>query len=429
MKQTKSIILLATLLISACVVNAADYIGDWRWGADGNSPHNDEAWGNYAQDAYHAAPQNSAVAANGTAEVRYVGGNATDKFFNCGPINELDNAQQVTWTFEDVVFKTGGSTFYTLCGGVHPAAFADLRHKFYISWNGAASFEVSLWKAGDTTRYQTFFTWSPTKDSQTNDIQIVFDGTKGITGNVGLRYRDATQTAWKTTELEWGNNTVTQINDNAKDVCIGKQREGSSTCGNIDMGRVTISTNLPAELRLRPDHDNEVEEINPDVIQDHEGNMYLSGPARSTYRHIYMRFDATNMLSYGSISSATLVIRTITQTADTNKTVSVHEVADDSWLETTITWNNKPAIGSLIDSFIAPHVKYISQVNYIDVTSYIADSHKAGDGQISFRISSDDAMTFIRADEHPTQTDHPWAELIIEAGPVILPTGTIIIIK
>lgn len=116
----------------------------------------------------------------------------------------------------------------------------------------------------------------------------------------------------------------------------------------------------------------------------------------------YLRFNVQNL--DGSVSTATLRVY-----VGSNNTTGfdVHQVADTSWVETgtgEITYNNAPAIGSIINSSGA--VTTNSWVE-IDVTSYIT-----GDGLYSFGVvtTSGSAIRF-RTKE---SSDSP--ELVIETG-------------
>lgn len=63
---------------------------------------------------------------------------------------------------------------------------------------------------------------------------------------------------------------------------------------------------------------------------------------------------------------------------------SLHFVSDDSWTEGTITWNNQPAVASLIEVKDVPFTagEWLEH----DVTN-IVNTEMAGDGILSFRLS------------------------------------------
>lgn len=390
-------------------------VGDWQWGAGGSvSPHNSQTWGNYAQNAYHASPQNSAVATGGIAQVRDGGG--TDQFFLCDPITVLDNVQQFTWTFDDVTFKTGGDTTWPLVGATHPAPIDDINNKYVIQKTDDGRLVVILFQSGDATAYETTYNWTHVSDTTTYDIQVSFDGTRGTNDNVGLRYRESAETIWSATD--WRGNTVTQLNAMPRPVCFGKTRPGSSVCGNMDMGRVTLDLSaLPLSLSVRPIHDNSAREDTPDTISDHTANLNVSH--LDHMGHAFLRFDISGLSADLTVAEATLTMRTRNDFG-TVKPVDVHAVADDTWDETTITWNTQPAAGDLLGTYpVGPQDPAgTSELDYTDVTGYVSNSHAAADMLISFRLSapqSGSAM-FFRADEHADQTEHPWALLNVIAG-------------
>ena len=404
---------------------STNHVGDWQWGAGGTvSPHNGEVWGNYAQNVYHASPQNSAAAANGIAQIRDGGG--IDQFFLCDPIAELDNVQQFTWTFEDVTFKTGGDLTWPLVGATYPAPIDDINNKYLIQKTNDGRLQVGLFQSGDATAHWTEFGWTHVLDSRTYDIQVSFDGTKGTNDNVGLRYRESSDVVWPA--AQWLGNTVTRLNTMPRAVSIGKTRPGSTLCGHMDLGRVTLSLSpLPPSVQVRPDHDNHVRVSEPDTVMTHTGNLALGNGD-----NVFLRFDISSIPAEVSVATAGLVMRTRNDFG-TVKPVEINSIADDTWLETTITWNTQPAAGGYLGTYsVGPLDPGISQVDYVDVTSYVSSSHAAADTEISFRLhtpQSGSAM-FIRADEHGDQSEHPWAMLYAVAdAPVPSPRGLLFVVQ
>lgn len=95
-------------------------------------------------------------------------------------------------------------------------------------------------------------------------------------------------------------------------------------------------------------------------------------------RFSYLKFDLSAEGS--SVNSATL--RIYCDSSSGNFNVSAYEVATDSWTESGITYTNKPALGSLIDS-----VGVSSSGTYydLDVTSYV-NSELSGDQEVSLAL-------------------------------------------
>jgi hypothetical protein len=75
--------------------------------------------------------------------------------------------------------------------------------------------------------------------------------------------------------------------------------------------------------------------------------LYADGSDAGGVLHAYMRFVVGDV---GGVSNATLRIFIKDPTSQTYDVVAV---SDDSWGESSITWNNKPATGAVIASFTA----------------------------------------------------------------------------
>lgn len=96
-------------------------------------------------------------------------------------------------------------------------------------------------------------------------------------------------------------------------------------------------------------------------------------------RSAYLRFVIPNG---GSVSSATLKLKVVTigSEGSGSRTVQIRRLASDSWSETGLTWNNRPAAGDIIDTIDAGTV---GQTYSIDVSSYVSQEAN-GDGVVSF---------------------------------------------
>jgi hypothetical protein len=94
-------------------------------------------------------------------------------------------------------------------------------------------------------------------------------------------------------------------------------------------------------------------------------------------RSAYLKFDLSGIS--GTVTSAKLKLYVKSKTANADRTV--YDVADDSWMETGITYNNRPAFGSAIAT------KAVSSLGWVefDVTSAVA-SQNAGDKIVSLYV-------------------------------------------
>ncbi len=108
------------------------------------------------------------------------------------------------------------------------------------------------------------------------------------------------------------------------------------------------------------------------------------------YRRSFLKFDLTGV-NPGTISSASLKLKVSSFESGGENNVVLMKVADDSWTESTITWNNKPTPDPvwLGQRYNQPYTVG-SEVTF-DVTGYVAQE-MAGDKRIGFAL----ADTFMR---------------------------------
>lgn len=93
-------------------------------------------------------------------------------------------------------------------------------------------------------------------------------------------------------------------------------------------------------------------------------------------RKAYLQFDLRDVTS--TILQAELEIYSQAYGAAPHR---VHEVADDSWQESTITWNNAPAEGDIIAEYTM-----LEGLNIMDVTDFVIQEH-AGDGIVTLALT------------------------------------------
>ena len=99
-------------------------------------------------------------------------------------------------------------------------------------------------------------------------------------------------------------------------------------------------------------------------------------------RHTYLRYDLSSITN--SVAAATLRMKVASLNGSGDRHTA-HAVADDTWGETTIKWNNKPATGQALDSDIHPAVDGWLE---LDVTEQVAAELK-GDQFFSTVLISD----------------------------------------
>ena len=100
-------------------------------------------------------------------------------------------------------------------------------------------------------------------------------------------------------------------------------------------------------------------------------------------RRAFLKFDLSRV---GSLSSAKLrLFGNFTATSGTSP-VTAHQVADTSWTETGITWNNQPTIGAAMTTV---SVGITAQYWEWDVTSFIQSQKSAGKTAVTLELQND----------------------------------------
>ena len=101
-------------------------------------------------------------------------------------------------------------------------------------------------------------------------------------------------------------------------------------------------------------------------------------------RTLWLKFDVS---SYGNIASAVLHLSgSVTSSAGSTFDPTAYQVADDSWTQTAITWNNAPTPSTLIGAFPTTIMDSDYRDYTLDVTDYV-QQELSGDKIISFFIT------------------------------------------
>lgn len=103
------------------------------------------------------------------------------------------------------------------------------------------------------------------------------------------------------------------------------------------------------------------------------------------YRQAYLKFDLTGV-NLSQVTSAELRLTISSANTGSNNNVLVMKLQDDSWTESTLTWNNKPAPDpAWIKQYYNQTYTTNQQLN-TDVTAYVAEQ-MAGDKTVSFVLA------------------------------------------
>jgi parallel beta-helix repeat protein len=125
------------------------------------------------------------------------------------------------------------------------------------------------------------------------------------------------------------------------------------------------------------------------------------GTSSSNTRRAYLKFDLSSLT--GAVSSAKLRLK-VNDRNESSQTHEVRLVTTDTWLESSLTWSNQPAYGSIHQSVSVPAAA--SWIEF-DVTT-LAAQQLAGDKILSLAITAKGA-TYMRyhSDEAATAADRP----------------------
>ena len=101
-------------------------------------------------------------------------------------------------------------------------------------------------------------------------------------------------------------------------------------------------------------------------------------------RQAYLKFDI-NTLTAGQIQNAKLrLYGSLSSTESTNLTFNIKAVNSTTWDEDTLTWNNKPSVGSTLASVVIPDDT--KRWYEIDISPYVQQQRAAGATSLSLAV-------------------------------------------
>jgi hypothetical protein len=113
---------------------------------------------------------------------------------------------------------------------------------------------------------------------------------------------------------------------------------------------------------------------NPELLRTKDSHL------EAYTRKSYFKFDVS---SASSVASATLRLYGLNAQDPSTVTVEVYGSSDDSWDESTVTYDTDPAKGSFLDSV---SVTDSAQYHEFDVTSFVS-GELSGDGVVTFVVT------------------------------------------
>lgn len=146
-------------------------------------------------------------------------------------------------------------------------------------------------------------------------------------------------------------------------------------------------------VQINPTDDAYVKDTTPDTNYGSDGSLYVGTYYKdNANERAYLKFDLSSIPDNAVIISATLHAYTYYGAYSQDVTISAYSVSNDSWTEDSITWNNRPEIGDLLDKDMVPNsnkktnpVKHWSVWN---VTDFVK-AELSGDKVVSFVLISD----------------------------------------
>jgi len=176
---------------------------------------------------------------------------------------------------------------------------------------------------------------------------------------------------------------------------------------------------------LYPTHDSWVEAEFPNDNHGSDTTLKVRSDART--RRTYLKFDLSSIPNGKTITSVKLYLYCTYMDANPFVQIYVHETGDD-WLESSITWNNAPAVGSLITNI---SVGGTGQYYSWDITPY-GQTQYSGDEMLSVvaKLLLDDPTQdnpnlarYFASKENTGTTKDPYLEVCYENTP---PTASFI---
>jgi hypothetical protein len=146
---------------------------------------------------------------------------------------------------------------------------------------------------------------------------------------------------------------------------------------------------------LSPPDDTYIDESNPDSVFGSVAELSVDG---GSYEIPFIKFDLSSVTAPVAVAMLKLYI-----TNGAEGQHYVYEVADNSWIESTLTWNNAPALGNEIGMTSGGEGDGIL---YIEITDFI-NANIGGEASLAIRTETTDTMCFRSSEavDFPAQLD------------------------
>ncbi|MDI6820460.1 MAG: DNRLRE domain-containing protein [Candidatus Hodarchaeaceae archaeon] len=173
---------------------------------------------------------------------------------------------------------------------------------------------------------------------------------------------------------------------------------------------------IVSDARISPTDDAYVEELNPNSNFGTKDTLYVGGKrdpyGNPTAVQSYLKFDLSTVS--GSLEGACL--RAYVYNRSGTPRITAHSVTYDGWSEKSITWNNRPALGSALQELQIIRGEWVSW----DITRFIR-SELAGDGVAGVGLTHSGGSIWLYSKD--SYRDGPYLELayLVPSGIVVVP--------
>ena len=171
-----------------------------------------------------------------------------------------------------------------------------------------------------------------------------------------------------------------------------------------------LTTPTPKQLLLEPEADTYVRPSNPTTNFGTAQNLWVDSNKAETY----LRFNLSSLPAGAHIASVMLQALAFDgSAAGGDGSVYAHLVPDDTWSETGMTWNNRPAVtGDRLGSWwlwyasTSPKPLQVG-LNFDPKLKAPVQQALDSDGLVSFRLMSPGYHTVYRSREHSVASERP----------------------
>jgi len=133
--------------------------------------------------------------------------------------------------------------------------------------------------------------------------------------------------------------------------------------------------------------------------------LELNNAGGNFNRQTFLKFDLSEI--EGEMDSAKLYLYGAITDADQTRNSRLFRVADDSWSESSLNWNNKPALGTLLLSAMMDNQAMYRE---FDITDYVK-GEATGDQIATLAVLNDGAGAFATLNSKENAANKPYLRI------------------